>query len=289
MRGAAAARAFDRRPRRRTCGHCARDAGLARRAALRAEDRDDLSRQQRARPAGPALDLPAVRRQHRRAACAARRRSDHDPAHRSRVCPRGVVSRAAGCAAPSRRRQRARCAAACRCDAGGAADRRGGRLEPPPQRRRSAGGHAARSRHRGSRQRRSGGERRRGRHRQLRDAVHHRADRRPLARARRSPRPDRQLHAADARGRCRLLRTRARVRRHDRIAREVRRPDRCCRRGRLHAGGVAGHARRAVHRPQPRAWRGRRVTLFKAVGSALEDLAAAELVFDRLPPQPGGA
>ena len=31
------------------------------------------------------------------------------------------------------------------------------------------------------------------------------------------------------------------------------------------------------------------ITLFKAVGSALEDLAAAELVFDRLPPQPGGA
>jgi len=31
------------------------------------------------------------------------------------------------------------------------------------------------------------------------------------------------------------------------------------------------------------------ITLFKAVGSALEDLAAAELVFDRLPLQPGGA
>ena len=31
------------------------------------------------------------------------------------------------------------------------------------------------------------------------------------------------------------------------------------------------------------------ITLFKAVGSALEDLAAAELVFDRLSPQPGGA
>jgi len=31
------------------------------------------------------------------------------------------------------------------------------------------------------------------------------------------------------------------------------------------------------------------ITLFKAVGSALEDLAAAELVFDRLPQQPGGA
>jgi ornithine cyclodeaminase/alanine dehydrogenase-like protein (mu-crystallin family) len=31
------------------------------------------------------------------------------------------------------------------------------------------------------------------------------------------------------------------------------------------------------------------ITLFKAVGSALEDLAAAELVFDRLPPQPRGA
>jgi ornithine cyclodeaminase len=31
------------------------------------------------------------------------------------------------------------------------------------------------------------------------------------------------------------------------------------------------------------------ITLFKAVGSALEDLAAAELVFDRLPPQPSGA
>ena len=31
------------------------------------------------------------------------------------------------------------------------------------------------------------------------------------------------------------------------------------------------------------------ITLFKAVGSALEDLAAAELVFDRLPPQPGEA
>jgi ornithine cyclodeaminase/alanine dehydrogenase-like protein (mu-crystallin family) len=31
------------------------------------------------------------------------------------------------------------------------------------------------------------------------------------------------------------------------------------------------------------------ITLFKAVGSALEDLAAAELVFDRLPPQSGEA
>lgn len=31
------------------------------------------------------------------------------------------------------------------------------------------------------------------------------------------------------------------------------------------------------------------ITLFKAVGSALEDLAAAELVFDRLSPQAGGA
>jgi ornithine cyclodeaminase len=31
------------------------------------------------------------------------------------------------------------------------------------------------------------------------------------------------------------------------------------------------------------------ITLFKAVGTALEDLAAAELVFDRLSPQPSGA
>ena len=103
---------------------------------------------------------------------------------------------------------------------------------------------------------------------------------RRLVAAGHAPRPDRQLHAADARGGCRVLHARPRLRRHRRSAGQVGRRARAIAARRVRRGAGARHARRAVRRHAPGPARRRRRTLFKAVGTALEDLAAAELVFD---------